>query len=78
LKINLLTFDIVTLLTHTTMCVCVVQYYYECYCADTYDRLGSADNCNTSCAGNQSQICGGAGALSVYSGAFHCDTGLHP
>jgi len=47
-------------------CFCGVQYYYECYCGDNYDRLGSADICDTHCAGNRTQICGGSLALSVY------------
>ena len=47
---------------------CVVQYYYECYCGDTYDRLGTVDNCDTYCSGNRTQTCGGNQALSVYSG----------
>ena len=38
----------------------------ECFCANEYDLLGPADNCDMACGGDSSQICGGAWALSVY------------
>ena len=37
-----------------------------CFCADKYDTLGSATNCNLKCVGNSNQICGGHWANSVY------------
>ncbi|XP_072164172.1 sialate:O-sulfotransferase 2-like [Diadema setosum] len=45
-----------------------LQYYSECYCGSTLERP-KADNkslCNLPCAGNKTQVCGGAPYLSVY------------
>jgi len=58
--------------TFTVYDLSVLQWHYECYCGDSYDRLGLADNCNTPCGGNRDQICGGDHALSVYSGSLSC------
>jgi len=43
-----------------------VQNGSECFCGNSYDRLGTANNCNRPCSGNSTQICGGPWALSVY------------
>ncbi|XP_036356851.1 uncharacterized protein LOC115209445 isoform X2 [Octopus sinensis] len=47
-----------------------LQNSMECYCGNTYDRYGSlhADQwkCNSPCAGNASEICGGIMHNSVY------------
>ena len=42
------------------------QYSRECYCGNTYDKHGPADNCNSPCASDTSQTCGGSWALTVY------------
>ncbi|CAG8820330.1 43101_t:CDS:1, partial [Gigaspora margarita] len=40
----------------------------QCFCAHNYDHVNqlSSDECSTSCAGDNNQICGGPLALSVY------------
>ncbi|CAG8584870.1 2556_t:CDS:1 [Ambispora gerdemannii] len=39
----------------------------ECYCGNTYDPTNlKTEECSTSCPGNNSQMCGGPLALSVY------------
>lgn len=43
------------------------QYSSWCFCGDSYGRSGKATNCDMPCAGNGSEICGGAWANSVYS-----------
>lgn len=40
-----------------------------CYCGTKFDRLGQATNCDTDCAGNFQQKCGGDLANSVYRAA---------
>jgi len=57
--------------------MCDVQWYHECYCGDNYDRLGPADNCDTPCSGDNGQICGGALAISVYTGLFYSHIESH-
>ena len=37
-----------------------------CFCGATYGRYGPSAACNMSCAGNLSEICGGAGVNSIY------------
>ena len=44
------------------------QYQYQCFCGDSYNKYGAADNCNMACVGNASQTCGGNGANQVYKG----------
>ncbi|CAG8580092.1 10021_t:CDS:2 [Dentiscutata erythropus] len=41
----------------------------QCFCTHNYDHINqlSSDECSTSCAGDNNQICGGPLALSVYS-----------
>ena len=46
------------------------QYKSSCYCANSYDRYGPADNCDTACSGNANEKCGGGYANTVI------DTGL--
>lgn len=43
-----------------------LQYGNDCYCDNTYDKYGKADNCNMSCSGNKNEVCGGYWANSVY------------
>ncbi len=43
------------------------QYSKWCFCGNSYGRFGQAKNCNTRCAGNDAQVCGGEWANSVYS-----------
>jgi len=55
-----------------------LQYRQECWCSNTYGRYGTANNCNLNCRGNNSHICGGNWANSVYeSGAVTSYTGIH-
>ena len=42
------------------------QYSKECFCGDSYDKYGPADNCDMACSGDASQTCGGTWALQVY------------
>jgi hypothetical protein len=42
------------------------EYSKECYCDDVYDKHGEADNCETMCGGDDTQICGGSWAMTVY------------
>ena len=44
-----------------------VEYGQSCLCGNSYDRYGPADNCDMQCTGDQSKICGGFNANSVYS-----------
>ncbi|CAM9947269.1 unnamed protein product, partial [Sphacelaria rigidula] len=47
------------------------QYASECFCGvegDDFERLGASDNCNMECTGDDSEICGGRSAMSVYYG----------
>ncbi|CAG8750831.1 290_t:CDS:1, partial [Racocetra fulgida] len=41
----------------------------QCFCANNYNHINqiSPDECSTSCAGNNQQICGGPLAISVYN-----------
>ena len=46
-----------------------LEYRYECFCGDFYyDKYGKVSDheCNETCPGNSSQICGGPWKLSVY------------
>ncbi|KAF2122666.1 hypothetical protein BDV96DRAFT_618030 [Lophiotrema nucula] len=48
-----------------------VEYRNECYCdnklgADRAPQPGIYGNCNMKCAGNDRELCGGPGALSIY------------
>lgn len=42
------------------------QYSSHCFCGNTYDSQGSANNCNMKCSGNANETCGGHSANSVY------------
>lgn len=42
------------------------QYGRWCFCGNHYGRSGKAVNCNTPCAGNPDEVCGGDWANSVY------------
>lgn len=46
-----------------------LQYSTWCFCGsdDNYGRYGFSPKCTYKCSGNDQQICGGAGANSVYS-----------
>jgi hypothetical protein len=56
-----------------------VQYSESCLCGNSYGRFGTSNNCNMRCTGDQSQICGGINANSVYttggSGSSKCPPG---
>ena len=41
------------------------QYANECYCGNEYGKHGPADNCDSPCPGDSSEMCGGGYALSV-------------
>jgi len=43
-----------------------VQFSSICFCGDSYDSFGEANNCDMKCAGNSKEICGGFWANSVY------------
>jgi hypothetical protein len=43
------------------------QYGSYCFCGNSYGRFGAANNCDSRCAGNNSEICGGGWANTVYS-----------
>ena len=43
------------------------QYGSQCFCGNSYGKYGPANNCNMSCSGNRSEICGGFWANSIYS-----------
>lgn len=48
-----------------------MEYSYQCFC-DNFVRMGGApapseSECNTKCAGNADQTCGGPGRLSIWS-----------
>ena len=47
-----------------------VQYYRQCFCGNSYGKLGKSNKCNTPCAGNSKEICGGSWANSVYDTSF--------
>jgi len=40
---------------------------FQCWCGNSYGSQGLATNCQSACSGNQSEICGGGCANSVYS-----------
>ncbi len=44
-----------------------LQYGIQCFCGNSYGKYGESTNCNYKCSGNQSEICGGVWANSVYS-----------
>ena len=47
-----------------------LQWNIECYCGDEPNHgfeWAWLDKCDTKCAGDSNQICGGTGAMSVYS-----------
>ena len=43
-----------------------VQWYGECNCDNDYGAYGEADNCDTPCTADESVMCGGSWANSVY------------
>lgn len=47
------------------------EYFRQCFCSDDIYNGGKADlsdaNCQTPCAGNSTEMCGGAGYLTIYS-----------
>ena len=45
-----------------------VEHGDECYCGNTDDSFLPSDSfeCNTPCAGNESEICGGSWRINVY------------
>lgn len=47
------------------------EYYRQCFCSNAIYNGGVADdddsNCATPCSGDEDQMCGGAGYLSIYS-----------
>jgi hypothetical protein len=43
-----------------------LQYSQQCFCGNSYGKLGKSDNCNMPCSGNKGEICGGGWANSVY------------
>ena len=47
------------------------QYRTQCFCGNSYDKYGAADNCDVKCAGDQSQTCGGGWANQVYDVRGH-------
>ncbi len=44
-----------------------LQYANHCFCDNSYDIYGKADNCNMPCYRNKNEMCGGAWANSVYA-----------
>src|SRR5262249_6136593 len=44
-----------------------VQYSSECWCGNSYGRYGTSTNCNMTCSGDSTQICGGPWANDVYA-----------
>ncbi len=38
----------------------------QCFCGNSYGKHGKATNCDTKCAGNSNEICGGSWANSLY------------
>lgn len=42
------------------------QYAGHCFCGNKYGSAGTATNCDTKCAGNRDEICGGTWANSIY------------
>ena len=43
-----------------------LQYSQQCFCGNSYGKLGKSDNCKMPCSGNKGEICGGSWANSVY------------
>jgi hypothetical protein len=41
------------------------QYYTYCFCGNSFGH-NAASNCNTPCAGNSAEMCGGGWANSIY------------
>ncbi|EUC35845.1 hypothetical protein COCVIDRAFT_88427 [Bipolaris victoriae FI3] len=51
--------------------IAAMEYSYQCFC-DNFVRMGGApaqseSECNTKCAGNQAETCGGPNRMSIYS-----------
>lgn len=48
------------------------QFHSHCFCANDYRKYGQASDseCNTPCAGNKSEMCGGPWRNSVYTAGF--------
>lgn len=47
-----------------------VEWYGECYCGNglvSSSMVAAAGDCNTACAGNAAELCGGANRLSLYT-----------
>ena len=38
----------------------------HCFCGDSYDKYGKTNNCNSPCAANRAEKCGGGWANQVY------------
>lgn len=43
-----------------------LQYYSYCFCGNSYGKYGTTTNCDTNCAGNPNQKCGGGWANSIF------------
>lgn len=43
-----------------------LQYSVQCFCGNTYNKYGPADNCDMTCSGDDNEICGGRWANAVY------------
>ena len=46
-----------------------LQYRGQCFCGGTYNKYGVANNCDMTCAGARTEICGGTWANSLYTSA---------
>ena len=56
--------------------LCFYEFYFifnlsdQCFCGDSLDiawsAYGTANNCDMTCGGDKSSICGGFNAMSVY------------
>ena len=54
------------LIQHTSFSFCINKISISCWCGSTHE-ITTSTNCNTQCAGNSSQICGGPNDVkSVY------------
>ncbi len=43
-----------------------LQYSQSCMCGNSYGKFGKANNCNMTCKGKASEVCGGSWANSIY------------
>ena len=46
------------------------QFTSHCFCGDSYDKYGKANNCNMKCAAS-AETCGGAWANQVYVASMY-------